>query len=218
MYEALRHPCIVTFVGAVFVPGALSLVTEFCRYKSLESALKNYGDDIWTTKLKIKALYDCACALDYLHKFSIIHRDVKPSNLLVTSLEDTSVVCKLSDFGTTKGSNMLVTDVKMTKELGTPAYEAPEVLSGSETYTSKVDVYSFGIMMACVANKGRDPYAGVKVVNRWVLVGKVLGGTRPIVEKESEMPADFIKLMHQCWDADPDKRPPFGDIVKRLHT
>jgi len=220
MFETLRHPCIVNFVGAVFFPGSLALVTELCQYGSLPSAMKKYGPKVWNTQMKIKAMFDCARAMDFLHQSSIIHRDLKPDNLLATSLEVHSpAVCKLSDFGTTKGANSMMRDMKMTKGIGTPLYMAPEMMRGTEGYTTKADVYSFGIMIASVIDDGIEPYAGdARIQSSWQFTNLVIQGLRPQVKKESEMPPQFINLMKRCWDNSPSIRPSFDQIVTELDS
>jgi len=220
MFETLRHPCIVNFVGAVFFPGSLALVTELCQYGSLPSAMKKYGPKVWNTDMKIKSMFDCARAMDFLHQSSIIHRDLKPDNLLATSLEVHSpAVCKLSDFGTTKGANSMMRDMKMTKGIGTPLYMAPEMMRGIGGYTTKADVYSFGIMMASVTDDGAEPYQGdSRIQSSWQFTNLVIQGLRPIVAKAKEMPPTFLKLMQKCWQADPNLRPSFDQIVTELES
>ena len=220
MFETLRHPCIVNFVGAVFFPGSLALVTELCQYGSLPSAMKKYGPKVWTPEMKIKSMFDCARAVDFLHQSSIIHRDLKPDNLLATSLEVHSpAVCKLSDFGTTKGANSMMRDMKMTKGIGTPLYMAPEMMRGVEGYTTKADVYSFGIMIASVIDDGKEPYSGdSRIQSSWQFTNLVIQGLRPIVAKASEMPPKFINLMQRCWQPDPNARPAFDQIVTELEA
>jgi len=216
-YECLRHPCIVTFIGAVFVPGSFALVTELCPYGSLQSALEKYGEDVWDIYLKIKALYDTARAMDFLHQSSVIHRDLKPENMLMVSLECSSVVvCKLSDFGTTKGTNSLSETFTMTKAAYTPVYMAPEIIEGSSKYTSKVDVYSFGIMMATVADKGEVPFPEAKTA--FQLYDMVCKGKRPDIHCRSSLPPKYISLMEACWDAKPERRPSFSQILTCLEA
>jgi len=220
MFETLRHPCIVNFVGAVYIPGSLALVTELCKYGALPSAMEKYGPEVWNSQLKIKALYDCAHAMVFLHKSSIIHRDLKPDNLLVTSLDvNSSAMCKLSDFGTTKGANGMMENMTMTKGIGTPLYMAPELMKGSNHYTMKADVYSFGIMIASVIDDGKDPYENdSRVETSWQFANLVIGGMRPEVKKEKEMPSELITLMKKCWDDKPDVRPGFDEIVHDLES
>ena len=168
--------------------------------------------------MKIKALYDCARAMDFLHRSSIIHRDLKPDNLLVVSLDFNSpVVCKLSDFGTTKGTNAMVQNMSQTKAQGTGFYTAPEIMDGKVDYTNKVDVYSFGIMIASVVDNCLPPYHNIpEARNQLKFYPLLMKGMRPIVSNIGDMPLKLKTLMEHCWDSDPDKRPSFERILLRL--
>ena len=225
MFEALRHPCIVNFIGATLVDGAYTITTELCEYGSLTSAMKKHSD-VWTMPMKVKALYDCARAMDFLHRSSIIHRDLKPGNLLVVSLDINSpVVCKLSDFGTTKGTNVMVQNMAQTKKQGTQSYMAPEIMEGKDDYTNKVDVYSFGIMIASVVDDCKPPYHGIpeepyrnvpKAKDERNFHLHLKDGMRPTVSKIGEMPVTLKTLMEHSWDYDPIQRPSFERILLRL--
>jgi len=217
MFDDFRHPCIVNFVGAVWFPGSLALVTELCKYGSLPSAMKKHAE-VWDVGMKMKAMYDCACAMNFLHESAIIHRDLKPENLLVISLIRREIVCKLSDFGTTKGvAGDMIGYMTQTKGVGTPFYMAPEVMRGNGHYTTKADVYSFGILMASVID-GEEPYKGdTRFKSSWEFTNLVVSGQiRPIVKNVSMMPPQLIQLMHMCWDGDPDKRPPFNVLIDQI--
>ena len=217
MFEALRHPCIVNFIGATLVDGAYTITTELCEFGSLTSAMKKHSD-VWTMPMKVKALYDCARAMDFLHRSSIIHRDLKPGNLLVVSLDINSpVVCKLSDFGTTKGTNVMVQNMAQTKTVGTHDYTAPEIMEGKVDYTNKVDVYSFGIMIASVVDDCKPPYHGIpEAKNPLKFYPLLMKGMRPNVSKVGDMPLRLKTLMEHSWDGDPNKRPSFERILLRL--
>jgi len=214
MAEALRHTSIVNFVGAVHFPGQLALVTEFCPFGDLNSALKKYP---FPYPLKLKALLDASRAMDYLHQSGMIHRDLKTENLLVVSLEAMSqTVCKLSDFGTARGLNSFVQakSLQLTKGVGTPIFMAPEVLTGSQTYAEAADVYSFGVMMCHVANNELPYTRDRRFESSYQFVQKVIAGMRP--ELKVDMPSDYKKLMTACWDQDQESRPAFCDISDML--
>lgn len=79
-------------------------------------------------------------ALNYLHKNAIVHRDIKPDNIMFVSSRDMRI--KLIDFGTSQKVNM---DDYMTQTFGTPDYMAPEVISGC--YNFKADLWSVGVVL-----------------------------------------------------------------------
>jgi len=214
MAEALRHTSIVNFVGAVHFKNQLAIVTEFCPFGDLSYALKKYP---FPYPLKLKALLDASRAMDYLHQSGMIHRDLKTENLLVVSLEAMSqTVCKLSDFGTARGLNSFAQakTMMLTKGVGTPIFMAPEMLQGSQSYTEGADVYSFGVMMCHVANNELPYTHDHRFDSSYQFVQKVIAGMRP--ELKSDIPADYKKLMTECWDKDPLVRPPFSEISDAL--
>ena len=110
-------------------------------------------------------------------------------------------------------------DMSMTKGIGTPLYMAPEMMKDSSSYSSKADVYSFGIMIGSVVDGGVEPYKGDKrVESAWELASLVIQGLRPNVKKAKRMPPELIFLMNQCWDDNPDNRPGFDVIVPQLES
>jgi len=207
-----QHETILSVVGAVFTPGKLALVTEFCPYGDLEEAMKKYPEQ-FNHELKLKCLINISDALKYLHENNVIHRDIKPSKILIVSLDPKSpVVAKLSVFGTFHISEKVV--VLTPKYVGTPLYKAPEVLSGSITYDKPVDVYSFSLVLYYVFT-GHFPFEDdPRIKNVWTLIDAVISGKRP--EIPSSFPTDIKELMEKCWDGDPSKRPTFEMIHSTL--
>ena len=124
----LRHPCVTRLIGAVVAPGKLSLVIEFVQHGSLSDVLRAHAE----LPVLIKALIarDGARGLSFLHASGILHRDVKPENLLIASLSPhDEPLAKLADFG---AARLLASDAarqaELTAAVGTPLYMAPEVL------------------------------------------------------------------------------------------
>ena len=157
MMEKLRNNYIITFVGAVHIPGKLAIVTEYCPFGSLTSAVKKKS---FHEIHRIKALLDVANGLVFLHGSGIMHRDLKPDNILMVSKEVRSpVMCKISDFGTTRGVNKFAKAMNLTRGVGTPIFMAPELISGARNYEKSADVYSFGLTM-CNVITGKTPFEG----------------------------------------------------------
>lgn len=217
--ERLRHPAIVSFVGAIYFDNMMSLVTEFCPYGSLESALGKYA---FTWAYRLKALLDIANAMNFLHKSGYMHRDLKTENVLVcdvilgSSRSYFNPVVKLADFGTSRGIGAYKASqaLHVTRDVGTPVFMAPEVLQHSNTYTQSVDVYSFGIIMGQVATSelpydDDDRFSDVASFYRMVI-----SGMRPLYKKK--LPADFREIMESCTVGDPNARPTFENICESL--
>ncbi|KAL7720188.1 Tyrosine protein kinase TXK [Entamoeba marina] len=127
MLDKFRSDYIVHFYGVVVTHNKICMVTELAQYGSLQDLIKT--KEKVSRSLRIKMLTDAAKGILYLHNNGILHRDIKPDNVLVTSLSNNILVnAKLTDFGSSRNVNMLMTNMTFTKGIGTPIYMAPEVL------------------------------------------------------------------------------------------
>lgn len=111
---------------------------------------KIIGSGSIPTDLTLKCFHDLFSALGYLHEKGIIHRDVKPSNLLLASPTGPAY---LSDFGTAWHPTLSVSEPAQNKalEVGTTCYRAPETLFGNRSYDIKLDMWAAGVMLVeCV--------------------------------------------------------------------
>eukprot|EP01133_Synstelium_polycarpum_P012480 gene12480-14648_t len=144
LMNKLRHPNIVSFVGAVKTSDKLCLVSEFISMGSLASVLYKERRTL-TLREKVRIALDTAKGCNFLHQCGIMHRDLKPDNILVVSLSaDAPVTVKLTDFGTSK--EVTEFDISSyTSGIGTPIYMANEILE-RKSYDNSADVYSYAIM------------------------------------------------------------------------
>lgn len=132
------------------------IVMEYVDGASVKDLLESerYFDNAATAYI---ALYT-AKALSYAHRKSVIHRDVKPGNVLISRKGEV----KLADFGIATSMDDGPDDENLTAEgmtLGTPAYMAPEQFKNSKNVDYRADLYSLGVMMYEML-VGRRPYAG----------------------------------------------------------
>ena len=110
--------------------------------------------------------------LRYLHSSNIVHRDLKPRNLLVNS----NCKLKIADFGLARVSSPSneSTTVPMTDYITTRWYRAPEVIVGWSNYTSAIDIWASGTILAELL--GREPlFPGIDSINQLELIVKKLG-------------------------------------------
>lgn len=157
IWGSLHHPNILSFVGASWIPGRLSFVSEHCPLGNLSGHLKDPEKaEAFSYTQRLRCLYDMAQGLGYLHMSGIMHRDVKPGNALLVSLDPLAPapMCKIADMGFTKAQ---IRDApKLMTRCGTPIYEAPEILN-ELPYTKMADVYSFSMTMVHLIT-GLKPY------------------------------------------------------------
>jgi serine/threonine protein kinase len=221
------HPNIIRFFGATHSERYFYIVTELCPLSLKDWIVKDKkAAQRWTEKL----CQGIAQGMAFLHSKSIIHRDLKPENILLQSAQASSLnvwavsplalseQCpydiKICDFGL---SRMVKEEVanNVTCEVGTPAYMAPELMSGNtdQALSTKVDVYAFGII-AWVIWTGERPFHNVSLYPLQ-LVKSVVDGTRPAIPEEC--PLIIKQMIERCWSPSPDLRPEFNDIIYMLN-
>ncbi|ELP90542.1 tyrosine kinase, putative, partial [Entamoeba invadens IP1] len=147
MLDKFRSEHIVHFYGAVFVSHKICIVTEFAKHGSLMDLIKKTNQCNVEKRTRVKIGTDAARGIQYLHRNGILHRDIKPDNILVVSMDwNDSIFGKLTDFGSARNVNMLMTNMTFTKGIGTPIYMAPEILN-QEKYKKEADIFSFGVTL-----------------------------------------------------------------------
>jgi serine/threonine-protein kinase len=136
LLATLNHPNIVTILTAEKQENVFFIVMEFVPGETLESIIARDG------ALDVPAALDYTCqicnAVDHAHKHGVLHRDLRPSNVLVTG----SGLIKVADFGT---SRFLEIAAHGTTVIGSPPYMAPEQFRGKAVFAS--DIYSLGVTM-----------------------------------------------------------------------
>ena len=214
-----RHPNLVLFMGASTKVPPIQLISEFCEGGTLFDLLHNSPNIHLSWKQKVKILLDMAKGMNYLHSATppIVHRDLKSLNVLLSERIDDEFdtpIVKIADFGMAKIRENVPGANLMTANAGTYHWMAPEVLGG-HSYTEKVDVYSFGIVMFEVLSRtipfeetGLDPMKIAKAVSK---------GLRPGLKFVPEgTPFELSGLMQSCWQPGPEDRPTMNQIIDKL--
>ncbi|CAL8330337.1 unnamed protein product [Merluccius merluccius] len=134
----VKHPNIIMLMEEVDSPTELCLVMELVKGGDLFDAITSSAK--YTERDASGMVYNLAGALKYLHSMSIVHRDVKPENLLVFEYPDGTKSLKLGDFGLAT-----VVEGPLYTVCGTPTYVAPEIISETG-YGLKVDVWAAGVI------------------------------------------------------------------------
>lgn len=147
----LKHPNVVQIFDAVDDPVAPYLVMEYVPGTTLRSHCR--GDQLLSLELIVEIGFKCAMALGYVYRQGLIHRDVKPANLLATLHNGTITDIKVSDFGSVLN---LGSDVTQVYRVGSLAYMSPEQLDGG-ALDARADMYSLGAVLYHLI-AGRPPF------------------------------------------------------------
>jgi tetratricopeptide (TPR) repeat protein/tRNA A-37 threonylcarbamoyl transferase component Bud32 len=153
----------------------------------------------------VSILRDVSRALAYAHAHGVVHRDIKPDNVLLSG--HTAVV---TDFGIAKAIAAAsegpagATLTQLGTAVGTPAYMAPEQAAGDPGTDHRADIYAFGCM-AYELLAGQPPFSGL--APHKLLVAHMAETPRPVAELRPDCPAALATLIMQCLTKDPLSRP-----------
>ncbi|XP_048531859.1 dual specificity protein kinase shkD-like isoform X2 [Triticum urartu] len=205
LMKKLRHPSIILFMGAVASQERLCIVTEFLPRGSLFQLLQKNTAKL-DPRRKLSMAIDIARGMNYLHNSipTIVHRDLKSSNLLV----DKNWTVKVADFGLSRLKLETFLTTKGGK--GTPQWMAPEVLR-SEPSNEKSDVYSYGVVLWELVTQ-KIPWDTLNPMQIIAAVG--------FMDRRLEIPSNtdpqWASIIESCWDSDPQCRPSFQELLERL--
>uniref|UniRef100_A0A7N6FE86 non-specific protein-tyrosine kinase n=1 Tax=Anabas testudineus TaxID=64144 RepID=A0A7N6FE86_ANATE len=197
----LCHPKLVQLYGVCLQQRPLLIVAEFMENGCLLNFLRQRGRSLRDAWL-LSMCQDVCEGMEYLETHSFIHRDLAARNCLVSEHN----VVKVSDFGMTR----YVLDNQYTSSSGAKfpvKWSPPEVLHYSR-YSSKSDVWSFGVVMWEIYSDGRTPFenrSNLEVVND---ITRGIRLYRPYRASHS-----LYSIMYSCWHEKPQGRPPFSELL-----
>jgi len=165
-----------------------------------------------TVEDMIKMAKQAASGMAYLEDQKIVHRDLALRNILVTTSgsENLKYIVKVADFGL---SRELTSDKQYyaSKNSNMPVkWTAPEALT-MQKFSHQSDVWSFGICLYELFTRGKTPYFNL---NNADAAEKVVSGYR--LEQPKDCPDEIYNMMQKCWEAEPEKRIKFGELVLLL--
>ncbi|MFL5891492.1 MAG: protein kinase domain-containing protein [Solirubrobacterales bacterium] len=205
---SLMHPNLVTIFDTIESDDGLFIVMEYVRGRPLSGVI---GADGMDPRRLLEILRPVASALDYAHEHGVVHRDVKPANILIS---DTRIV-KLVDLGTAIADH--ATQITAENEvMGTLAYIAPERLAGESVGEPAADIYSLAVV-AFEALTGHKPYRADSPAE---LLERVRDSSLPdLPEGRPQAPPRIGRALTRGMDADPDRRQASaGELVRDLEA
>nr|XP_033321805.1 proto-oncogene tyrosine-protein kinase receptor Ret isoform X1 [Megalopta genalis] len=230
LLKEVQHPNVIRLLGACTTAGApVYLIIEFAEFGSLRNYLRrsrhldsegrnedntaaNTNADpnvnatstyTVTSRDILSFAWQISKGMAYLAEIKLVHRDLAARNVLLA----TGKVCKISDFGLTRDVYEDDAYLKRSKGRVPVKWMAPESLA-DHVYTSKSDVWSFGVLLWELITLGASPYPGVDVHNLYNLLK---AGYR--MERPANCSQQLYKLMVSCWHLEPGSRPSFKELT-----
>jgi serine/threonine protein kinase len=218
----LNHPNIIKFFCCGFFGEEIEKFELIMERGKLDlRKLLDKGKASITKAVRMDIILQIASGMCYLHDMKVAHRDLKPNNVVVTSMDVSEsdgcleyVHVKLVDFGISK------IEVKESSEVptgqfpyGTFPYMAPEAFENRKTDVNafKTDVFSFA-MTSFEILTGEKPFGTISRSDEYLKV--IHDGKRPKLPKNCSK--ELKSLIHDCWSSDPSKRPTFLKICNTL--
>jgi Tol biopolymer transport system component/serine/threonine protein kinase len=205
----LQHPHIVPLLSAGDIGGLPFYTMPFVKGESLRARLSRSGE--LSVNEAVHLLRDVAAALAYAHSEGVVHRDIKPDNVIVSG-----GVAVVTDFGVSKAVDVAATEAHTDSTgitsigvaLGTPAYMAPEQASADPHVDHRADVYSFG----CLAYEmlaGTSPFAGRQP--QQMLAAHVTEQPESLLRRRHAVPPALAALVMKCLEKRAGDRPQTAD-------
>ncbi len=207
----LQHPHIVPLLTAGESNGLPYFTMPFVDGESLRVRLARHGE--LPVHQAIRMLREIASALAYAHEHGIVHRDIKPDNVLLSGgsamVTDFGVAKALSASSNTEHGGLTSVGVA----LGTPAYMAPEQASADPSVDHRADIYAFGVL-AYELLTGQPPFAGR--TPQHVLAAHVTEVPEAITRRRASLPPALAALVMRCLEKRPADRPQSASEI--VHT
>lgn len=174
------------------------------------------GEDVvWDDTKRVICVIGIAAGLAAIHSRNLMHRDIKPANIMV----DENMFPKICDFGFARTVYEDTLGIQkradMTQAIGTPCYMAPEIIAGEGRYDSKVDVFSFSLIMFEMLTLA-PPFKHKAQQTKFAVWNYIKSGQRP------DFPVGVNELwkeiIEHCWDPLPEERWSMEDVLKEIDS
>ena len=202
----LQHPHIVPVLSAGEHGDLLWYTMPFVEGVSLRDSLAHVGK--FSPRTVTRVLHDVLDALAYAHRRGVIHRDIKPGNILHHGSHSL-----VTDFGVAKALSASLPHSGTTSAgiaIGTPAYMAPEQLAADPTADHRMDLYAVGLL-AYELLTGVQPFAGSSP--QATMAAQLTRMPSPIEEACPDVPPELAALVMHLLAKHPDDRPPTAEAA-----
>ncbi|KAK6628279.1 hypothetical protein RUM43_002091 [Polyplax serrata] len=220
LMKEIDHPNVIHLLGACTkLDGPIYIIIEYAKYGSLRNYLRknryvSYEQIVdkvnsvqaVTPKDILTFAWQIAKGMNYLTDMKLVHRDLAARNVLVAE----GLICKISDFGLTRDIYEDDTYLKRSKGRVPVKWMALESLA-DHIYTTKSDVWSYGVVLWELVTTGSSPYPGIAGQNLFHLLKS---GYR--MEKPPNCSNELYQILRSCWHENPSHRPTFKSLVAKL--
>jgi serine/threonine-protein kinase len=217
MSAALQHPNIVPVLSSGRMNGVPYFIMPFIEGESVRARVRRGPMSVRET---VNVLKDVTRALVFAHAQGVVHRDIKPDNVLLSTGAGAAVV---TDFGVAKAltasrhataggvAHAGMTGAGMT--IGTPAYMAPEQAAADPSVDHRADIYALGIL-------GYEMLAGAPPFNgrspQELLAAQMTEAPAPLYSRRYDVPRALNELLMRCLEKHPARRPESAAVLLRL--
>jgi len=201
---AMHHPNVVQVYGSGREGGQYYYAMEYVQGRSLRELLKDPERPLADERKVAKYVLQVALAVDYAHGLGVIHRDLKPDNIIVRE-DDQAMV---TDFGLARNERAR-TITQVGALMGTPVYMAPEQAMG-RSVDGRIDVYALGVTLyECLT--GRLPFLHKELRALLVMIREE--DPTPLRELRPDVSPDLEAICHKALAKDPADRYPSGKAL-----
>src|ERR1043166_7869983 len=196
----LQNPHIVPLFATGVHGDLLYYTMPYIEGESLKHAL--HSGTRFSTREVIRTLHDVVDALAYAHARGVIHRDIKPGNVLRSGKH-----AMVTDFGVAKAISAATPAAGVTTSgtaIGTPAYMAPEQLAGDPAADHRVDIYAVGLLGYELLT-GEAPFTAPSPQE--TMAAQLTRDPEPIARRRLDVPPELASLIMRCLAKSPEKRP-----------
>jgi eukaryotic-like serine/threonine-protein kinase len=205
----LSHPHIVPIHSVGEAQGLVYFVMGYVDGESVAARIRRRGP--LPVEEARRIMMETADALSAAHAFSVIHRDIKPDNIL---LEGTRGRVMVTDFGIAKALSATpqATLTGIGVAIGTPAFMSPEQAAGEREIDGRSDLYSLGVVTYQMLT-GALPFNAPTVAG--ILMKQITEPAPDLRTKRPETPEDLALAVARCLEKDPESRWPTADALRR---
>jgi serine/threonine-protein kinase len=187
----LQHPHIVPLLAAGLAGEVLYYTMPLVEGESLRERLDRQHE--LPVAEAARLLRDVADALAYAHRGGVVHRDIKPDNILLSNRH-----AMVTDFGVARALSEAVGAATVTRTgmaVGTPAYMAPEQAAGDVEIDHRADLYALGVV-AYEMLAGQPPFRGTTF--QALVAAQLTASPAPLTDARPSVAAEFAAVVHRC--------------------